>query len=72
MTLNTVLVDVMASLHSDEEEDVEEEGKVGQSLPRVRGIDYGCMRIQVTVVEPGDSFLGFLVLMRLLGIQVQL
>ena len=55
----------------DEGGDVEG-GKVGKSLPRVRAIDYGCVCIQVTVVEPGDSFLGFLILMKLFGVQVQL
>ena len=47
-----------------------EGGKVGKSLPRVRAIDYECMWIQVTVVEPGDSFSRFLVMTKLLGIQV--
>ena len=56
----------------DEEEDVEEEGKVDKSISRVRAIDYECMWIQVTMAEPGDSILGFLVLMRLLRFQVRL
>ena len=55
----------------DEGGDVEG-GKVGKSLPRVRAIDYECMWIQVTVVEPGTSFLRFLVLTKLFGVQVQL
>ena len=55
----------------DEGGDVEG-GKVGKSLPRVRAIDYECTWIQVTVVEPGDLFLRFLVLTKLLEIQVQL
>ena len=63
----------MQTLTTDlDEEDVEEEGKVGKSLPRVRAIDHGCRWIEVTMAEPGDSFLGFLVLVKLLGIHVPL
>ena len=58
ITLNTVLADVAASLR--------------RALPGVRATDHECMWIQVTVVEPGDSFLGFLILMKLFGVQVQL
>ena len=58
ITLNTVLADVAASLQ--------------RALPGVRATDHGRMWIQVTVVEPGGPFLRFLVLMKLLGIQVQL
>ena len=55
----------------DEGGDVEG-GKVGKSLPRVRAIDYGGVCIQVTVVEPGDLYIRFLVLTKLFGVQVQL
>ena len=58
ITLNTVLADVAASLR--------------RALLGVVATDHECMWIQVTVVEPGDSFLGFLILMKLFGVQVQL
>ena len=58
ITLNTVLVDVAASLQ--------------RALLGVIATDHECMWIQVTVVEPRDSFLGFLILMKLYGVQVQL
>ena len=58
ITLNTVLADVAASLR--------------RALPGVIATDHECMWIQVNAVEPGDSFSRFLVLTKLLGIQVWL